>query len=255
MRSIWHKFLNINTYYSDYITYPLFKQLYSSKTCFCFAQKEVRKFSKHYKQEYELTQEQKDAIVGIMLADGYLERGKPSYNTRLRIDHSYPEQESYVLGLRILFASLIASKPVIIVRKADTRTGKVYKSISVRTLRFPCLNKYHNIFYKDKKKIVPLNIQDLLTPIGLAQLLMGDGYFEGHNGVVLICSENFTKEEQELLIVALASKFGIKAALNKRISSSGTESFRIRISKKSMDKLITLVIPFFIPEMFYKLGV
>jgi hypothetical protein len=45
----------------------------------------------------------------------------------------------------------------------------------------------------DKKKIVPLNIQDLLTPIGLAQLLMGDGYF--HNGVVLICSVNFTKEE------------------------------------------------------------
>lgn len=106
-----------------------------------------------------------------MLADGYLERGKPSYNTRLRIDHSYPEQESYVLGLRILFVSLIASEPVIIVRKADTRTGKVYKSISVRTLRFPCLNKYHDLFYKDKKKIVPLNIQDLLTPIGLAHSL------------------------------------------------------------------------------------
>lgn len=82
---------------------------------------------------------------------------------------------------------------------------------------------------------------------------MGDGYF--HNGVVLICSENYTKEEQELLIVALASKFGVKAALNKRISSSGTQSFRIRISKKSMDNLITLVKPFFIPEMFYKLGV
>jgi hypothetical protein len=97
-------------------------------------------------------------------------------------------------------------------------------------LRFTCLNKYHDFFYKDKKKFVPLNIQDLLTPIGLAQLLMGDGYF--HNGVVLICSENYTKEEQELLIVALASKFGIKAALNKRIYSSGTQRFRIRISKK-----------------------
>jgi hypothetical protein len=92
--SIWHKLLNIYTY-SYYITYPLciFKRLYSSKTCFCFAQ-EVSKFSKQYKQEYELTQEQKYAIVDIMLADGYLERGKPSYNTRLRIDHSYPEQES-----------------------------------------------------------------------------------------------------------------------------------------------------------------
>ena len=72
---------------------------------------------------------------------------------------------------------------------------------------------------------------------------------------MLSCSESFTKEQQELLIVALDSKFAIKAALNKRVSSSGTESFRIRISKKSMNKLITLVTPYFIPEMLYKLGV
>lgn len=93
----------------------------------------------------------------------------------------------------------------------------------------------------------------MLTPIGLAHLLMGDGYF--HNGVVLICSESFTKEEQKLLTAALQSKFGIKAALNKRVSSSGTLSYRIRISKKSMNKLITLVTSYFIPEMLYKLGV
>jgi hypothetical protein len=188
-----------------------------------------------------------------MLADGFLERGKPTFNTRLRIDHTYPEQEQYVLRVHTLFASLMANEPVIIARKPDIRTGKVYKSIYIRTLNFPCLNKYHDIFYKDKIKVVPINIQDLLTPIGLAHLLMGDGYF--HNGVVLICSESFTKEEQKLLTVALQSKFGIKAALNKRVSSSGTLSYRIRISKKSMNKLITLVTPYFIPEMLYKLGV
>lgn len=130
-------------------------------------------------------------FTGIMLADGSLERGKPTYNTRLRIDHTYPEQKSYVLNIHALFASLIASEPVIVVRKADLRTGKVYKSINVRTLRFTCLNKYHDLFYKDKKKVVPLKIQDLLTSRGLAHLLMGDGYF--YNGVVLICSESFTK--------------------------------------------------------------
>ena len=184
-----------------------------------------------------------------------LERGKHAHNTRARIDHAYPEQESYVLSLHTLFGSLISSEPVIVVRKADPRTGKVYKSIYIRTLRFACLNKYHDLFYKDKNKVVPLNIQDLLTPRGLDHLIMGDGYFHLEDGVVFICSESFTKQEQELLIVALGSKFGIKAALNKRVSSSGFESFRIRISKKSMEKLITLVRPFFIPEMLYKLGV
>jgi hypothetical protein len=62
-------------------------------------------------------------------------------------------------------------------------------------------------------------------------------------------------EEQELLINALHENFGIKATLNKRINSSCVQSYRIRISKKSMDKLTVLVKPYFIPEMLYKLGI
>ncbi len=74
-------------YYShiNYVTYPLgvFKRFYSKIP-------ETSKYSKQYKREYELTQEQKESIIGIMLADGFLEKGKPTYNTRLRIDHTYP---------------------------------------------------------------------------------------------------------------------------------------------------------------------
>lgn len=79
-----------------------------------------------------------------MLADDNLERGKSTHNTRLRIDHTYPEQELYVLSLYTLFSSLITQEPFVNVRKADLRTGKEYKSISVKTLAFPCLNKYQD---------------------------------------------------------------------------------------------------------------
>ena len=213
--------------YSYYMWFPLclFKRFYSKIP-------ETSKFSNQYKKEYELTKEQKEAIVGIILADGFLERGKLTYNTRLRVDHTYPEQKSYILLLHNIFAPLIATEPKIVVRKADSRTGKIYKSISVSTLRFPCLNKYHELFYRDKKKVIPSNIQDVLTPRGLAHLIMGDGFFHGNGGVVILCTESFTSEEQEFLITALDAKFGIKATLNKRISSSGLESWRIRISKK-----------------------
>lgn len=233
--------------YIYYFTYPLcvFKRFYSKTS-------EASKLSKQYKKEYELTQEQKEALIGIMLADGFLEKEKPTHNTRLRIDHTYPEQESYVLSLYNSFASLIDMEPVIVVRKADPRTSKIYKSIYVRTLRFPCLNEYHSLFYKDKKKVIPLNIQDLLTPRGLAHLIMGDGFF--YIGTITLCTESFTKEEQELLINALHEKLGIDATLNKRISGTGVQSYRIRISKKSMNKVIELVKPCFIAEMLYKLG-
>ena len=72
----------------------------------------------------------------------------------------------------------------------------------------------------------------------------------------MLCTESFSKEEQELLINALQENFGIQATLNKCISSTGIQSYSIRISKKkSMDKLLELVKPFFIPEMLYKLGI
>jgi len=87
----------------------------------------------------------------------------------------------------------------------------------------------------------------------LAHLIMGDGFF--YQGTIMLCTKSFSKEEQELLINALQENFGIKATLNKRISSTGIQSYRIRISKKSMDKLVVLVKPYFIPEMLYKLGI
>ena len=152
-------YLNLNVY-----SLFVFKRFYSKIV-------ETNKFSKQYKKEYELTQEQKESIIGIMLADGFLEKGKPTHNARLRIDHPYPEQESYVLSIYNLFASLIDMKPVIIERKSDPRTNKIYKSIYVRTLRFSCLNKYHDLFYRDSKKIIPSNIQDLLTPRGFQSRL------------------------------------------------------------------------------------
>ena len=48
--------------------------------------------------------------------------------------------------------------------------------------------------------------------------------------------------------------FGSKANLNKRISSAGTQSYRVRISKNSLNKLIELVKAYFITAMLYKLG-
>jgi len=129
-----------------------------------------------------------------MLADGHLEKGRSTYNTRLRIDHTYPNQKSYVFSLYTLFGDLIDMEPVIVVRNADPRTGKIYKSVYVRTLRFPCLNEYHSLFYKEQKKVIPLNIQDLLTARGLAHLIMGDGFL--YQGIVMLCTESFTKRNK-----------------------------------------------------------
>lgn len=76
------------------------------------------------------------------------------------MEHNYPLQESYVSYLYNIFGSLIKSEPTIVIRKPHHLTGNVHKSIYVRTLRFSCLNKYHDLFYGyeielDNKKIIP----------------------------------------------------------------------------------------------------
>jgi hypothetical protein len=126
------------------------------------------KYTKEYKESYNLTKEQKEAIVGIILGDGYLERRKTTHNTRLRIEQAYPEKESYLYSLFELFKSLTSSNPRILERKADKRTGKIYKSLYFTTLRMSCLNYYYELFYANYIKKVPINIHELLTAKGLA---------------------------------------------------------------------------------------
>lgn len=46
--------------------------------------------------------------------------------------------------------------------------GKTYKCIEFDTLAYSAFNEFYEMFYKDKVKRVPLNIEELLTARGLA---------------------------------------------------------------------------------------
>ena len=82
---------------------------------------------------------------------------------------------------------------------------------------------------------------------------MGDGYFILPDRVIMLCTENFSKQDLDLLIEALDKKLGIKAGLNVR-KRGAVNTYRVRIRKESMDRLIINVKPYFTPEMLYKLG-
>jgi hypothetical protein len=62
-------------------------------------------------------------------------------------------------------------------------------------------------------KIVPLNIKELLTPLGLAHWIMGDGYWSA--GTLYLCTDNFTSKEVDLLINTLHTNFNLIAGKQK----------------------------------------
>lgn len=231
--------------------------LYNNSKCFYStasnSPKDNLNFSANYKNGLDLNQEQREALIGIILSDGHLARPKSTHNTRLRIEHTYPAQESYVLFLYNMYANLVKKAPSLVTRKPHAVTGKRYESIKFSTVALPCLNLYHGIFYANQKKKIPANIAELITFRGLAHFIMGDGYFILPDRVIMLCTENFSKQDLDLLIEALDKKLGIKAGLNVR-KRGAVNTYRVRIRKESMDRLIINVKPYFTPEMLYKLG-
>ena len=85
---------------------------------------------------------------------------------------------------------------------------------SIRILySLPCFNEFHNLFYPNGSKLVPLNIGELLTPLSLAYWLADDGSFEQINRGVKIATNCFTMDEVKLLISVLSGKFNLNCTI------------------------------------------
>jgi len=210
--------------------------------------KVYRKFLKNYKNNYDFTLEQKEALVGILLGDGYLFRYSLKGDTRLQIEQSYPEKEEYLFSIFDLYKPLVTNYPKIIVRKADSRTGKIYKSIAFKTATFKCLNKYHDLFYQNRKKIVPNNIHELLTARSLAYWIMDDGG-KSYSHQTILHTRAFDKKEVILLQNALEKNFELKT----RIEEKTENQWVIYIPIRQKVPLIKIVKPYMHKSMLYKI--
>lgn len=118
------------------------------------------------------------------------------------------------------------------IRKADTRTGNIYSQMQVKTLAFPCLNEFHDLFYPGGKKVVPQNIGQLLTPRALAVWIMDDGG-KGTYGEMILHTRSFTLQEVNLLQEVLVTNFGLSSRLSEKTPGQWViiipSSFRSRL--------------------------
>jgi hypothetical protein len=203
-----------------------------------------------------------DPLIGNLLGDGSLQINKkgvdglpkPTSNANFVITLKNKEYV-YQLWQNIYFTICTKTVPN---PWPNPKTGLPTTQYNFKSRALPSLTLLHSQWYKwseHKKgfiKIVPLNIEELLTPIGLALWIMDDGFKSG-NGICL-CTESFTIAEVELLKKVLEFKFGLTVTIQIRNTSGGTLGYRLYISSKSRDKLLSLVKSYFIPSMNYKLG-
>jgi hypothetical protein len=186
-----------------------------------------------------------EIIIGTSLGD--LNISKNYTNARLNFEQGLIN-EAYITHLYDLFKDYCNSPLINKARKPDYRTGKVYTRVYFNTYSLPCFNYYHELFYVNGVKVIPLNLGELLTPIGLAYWAMDDGAKTGTG--FRLNTQSYSKDENLFLIKVLKDNFDLNCTLH--IHSK--DLYRIYISSKSMNKFRNLVSPYFHDSMLYKLN-
>lgn len=200
-----------------------------------------------YKASLKLTHRQREAIVGLLLGDGHIEQSYCTPRARLFVEQRGGARE-YVEWLYSIFQDWVRSG----VKSREVfleATRRKYVQYYFRTYAHEEFMPYRTLFYPRGKKIVPGNVGDILTPLGLAVWFMDDGSIKSHQSRGrIINTHSFTKAEVVQLCDVLHAKFKLDAW--PRYQRDGTQ---IYISGKSADTLQQLLDPYVIPMMRYKL--
>ncbi len=138
-------------------------------------------------------------------------------------------------------------EPTILTRNNKKR-GIITQSLYFRTLSMPCLNYYYELFYKDNKKRVPNNLDELLTERGLAYWIMDDGGKTFYNQTVLH-TRSFTKEE----VIYIQNVLNKNFELVTRIEEKSPNQWIIYIPVKQVKSLKSIVGPYMHKSMLYKI--
>ena len=193
--------------------------------------------------------DKKDVLIGILLGDAHIAKRSSTGNSRLVYAQTAITHKAYFEYVYSLFNTFCAKNYIPQSRVIrDNRTNKIYSAISFTTMQLPCFNVFRKLFYLSNVKTVPINIYELLTPKGLAFWIMDDGSKHGTGLHISIYA--FSNSDVHKFMFTLQDKFNLKCSIHYNRDNKP----RIYIFKESMHHLITLVKPYFINEMLYKLG-
>lgn len=195
-------------------------------------------------------------MVGIMLSDGGIFYASVRSATP-RFEFSMGQDRwAFAQHLASLFKEY-AVNPLKAIRVQAIVNGKWITSYRFKTKSLSIFTYYRNMFYKYHEstgryvKVVPAGIIELLTPVALAYLIMGDGNYDSVRNRVRIYTNSFTKKDVERLAEAINKNFGIYAG----VMLDRKDQYIITIGAKELDKLRSLVLPHMVPSMKYRVGV
>lgn len=194
----------------------------------------------------KLTSSQREVLVGSVLGDGYLYptvSGKYAY---LRLAHS-ERQKGYLLWKYRWFRDWVLMQPKYQLQNKSNQSKGGYWWF--KTVAHPELLAMRQIFYRNREKIVPPVIGEILkSDLSLAIWYLDDGTLAGRS--LHLNTQSFSHQDNQLLRATLRRNFGIDSSINK--SGGIGKGYILYIGTKFSGKFL-LKINRFIPEsMHYK---
>ena len=101
----------------------------------------------------------------------------------------------------------------------------------------PCFTELYPLFYTGGVKVIPENIYNMLTPVVLAHIIMGDGSWACHG--LILCTDSYSVSDIVRLINVLIIKYRLDCTLRYHAATQP----RIYIKKGSMPLLRQIVSP------------
>jgi len=136
----------------------------SSVSLECSSKPKVKRLTKVEQNQHIIPENLKQILVGLFLGD--LWANKRGVNTRLRFKQGTCHKD-YISHLYELFANFCPQAPKMEISLPHKLTGKLYETMLFYTYSLPCFSEFFSPFYSEGQKIIPSNIGDLLTPLGL----------------------------------------------------------------------------------------
>lgn len=195
-------------------------------------------------------------ITGSLLGDGHAEYRSQGKGTRISF-YQEAVHLSYIYWLHNIVSENGYCNPN--TPKTYTRLGKlgiVRKVSRFHTWTYSSFNWIHESWYYNGIKIVPINIEQFLTPLALAIWIMDDGAVSSKG--LKLCTNSFSYRDCQYLTTILFNLYNLKTTIQSAPSRRGgrdgvTNQYVIYIWRNSISDLNQIVSPYIIPSMKYKI--